>query len=226
MSSFGVDLDLPACRAHLSRHRPGGRRLPRRGDDRPLVGDRDVLVLVERPRAQARRLDLLPGPSERAPLQRWGLGVGRRCVLPMGAALPRRVLGSAAPTPRRTRHARLRVAQRRARPRARAAEALRRDLLGPRRARARARVRGDHGAQPAPDGRGPLPEGRPLRPGGTRHRGDGAARRGGPDRLLLGARPLLGTAATGTPEATLRRGRFTGGELRRGGLLLLRGRAR
>ena len=97
---FGVDLDLAAGRAHVPGHPPRGRRLPRRRDDRPLVGDRDVLVLLERARAQARWLDVLPGPAERQPLQRRGVGVGRRARPTRGSCLPGRVLGAAAPAAR------------------------------------------------------------------------------------------------------------------------------
>ena len=86
-----------AHRAHVPRARPGGRRLPRRGAHRPLVGDRDMLVLLERAGTQSRRLGVLPGPTQRQHLQRRRLGLGRPRRLPVGAGLPGRVLGPAAP---------------------------------------------------------------------------------------------------------------------------------
>ena len=115
-----------ARRAYLPDVRPRRRRLPRRGDDRSVVGDRDQLVLLERSRAQSRRVDLLPGPSQREPLQRRSVGVGRQRGLPVGAALPSRVFGPAAAATFGARHARLRVAQRCARAGAGAPSALRR----------------------------------------------------------------------------------------------------
>ena len=160
-----------------------------------------MLVLLERARAQSRRLDVLPGPTERRHLQRRGLGLGRPRRLPVGAGLPGRVLGAAAPAPGRTGHAGLRVAQRRPCPGHRAADHLRRPLQRPGRARGGPRLRGHHGAQPAPRRRRPVLEGCALRPGRPRDGDDGAPRRGDPDRLLLGPRPVVGSSAAGTPEA-------------------------
>ncbi len=58
---------------------------------------------------------------------------------------------------------------------------------------------------PHPNGVVPVPEGHPLRSGRPCDGDDGPPRRGDPDRLLLGARPVLGTSSVGAPETPPRR---------------------
>src|SRR5215204_3436863 len=85
----------PLGRAATRGDRSGHVR-PRRRQPAPAVGqslrDRDLLVLVLRPRAGDRWMALLLDPGERGRDRWWGLDVGRRWRRPVGPALLRELL--------------------------------------------------------------------------------------------------------------------------------------